>query len=81
MSRWPILKILVTALDLMLSDDAYGFVTPPPVTVSTSGLVPALDRLRERCQWRSRFLHASNDALRDKLVPINKKASIRVQRL
>ncbi|WP_350283477.1 23S rRNA (adenine(2503)-C(2))-methyltransferase RlmN [Nitrosomonas sp.] len=68
---------LVTALDLMLSDDAYG-LSRRRVTVSTSGLVPALDRLRERCPVALAVsLHAPNDALRDQLVPINKKYPIR----
>ena len=68
---------LVTALDLMLDDDAYG-LSRRRVTVSTSGLVPALDRLRERCPVALAVsLHAPNDALRDVLVPINKKYPIR----
>lgn len=68
---------LVTALDLMLSDDAYG-LSRRRVTVSTSGLIPALDRLRERCPVALAVsLHAPNDALRDQLVPINKKYPIR----
>jgi 23S rRNA (adenine2503-C2)-methyltransferase len=68
---------VVTALDLMLSDDAYG-LSRRRVTVSTSGLVPALDRLRERCPVALAVsLHAPNDALRDQLVPINKKYPIK----
>ncbi|MXS85613.1 23S rRNA (adenine(2503)-C(2))-methyltransferase RlmN [Nitrosomonas sp. HPC101] len=68
---------VVTALDLMLSDDAYG-LSRRRVTVSTSGLVPALDRLRECCPVALAVsLHAPNDALRDQLVPINKKYPIR----
>lgn len=68
---------LAMALDLMLSDDAYG-LSRRRVTVSTSGLVPALDRLRERCPVALAVsLHAPNDALRDVLVPINKKYPIR----
>jgi len=44
------------------------------VTVSTSGLVPAMDRLAERCPVALAVsLHAPNDALRDQIVPINKK--------
>ncbi|NTV11851.1 MAG: radical SAM protein, partial [Zoogloea sp.] len=44
------------------------------VTVSTSGIVPAMDRLREACPTALAVsLHASNDALRDRLVPINQK--------
>jgi 23S rRNA (adenine2503-C2)-methyltransferase len=68
---------LVTALDLMLSDYAYG-LSRRRVTVSTSGLVPAIDRLRERCPVALAIsLHAPNDALRDELVPINKKYPIK----
>lgn len=64
---------VVTALDLMLDDHAYG-LSRRRVTVSTSGLVPAIDRLRERCPVALAIsLHAPNDALRDRLVPINKK--------
>jgi len=64
---------VVTALNLMLDDHAYG-LSRRRVTVSTSGLVPALDRLREQCPVALAVsLHAPNDALRDYLVPINKK--------
>lgn len=64
---------VVTALDLMLDDNAYG-LSRRRVTVSTSGLVPAMDRLRERCPVALAVsLHAPNDALRDQLVPINRK--------
>ncbi|MDN5752110.1 MAG: 23S rRNA (adenine(2503)-C(2))-methyltransferase RlmN [Nitrosospira sp.] len=67
---------VVTALDLMLDDNAYG-LSRRRVTVSTSGLVPAMDRLRERCPVALAVsLHAPNDALRDQLVPINKKYPI-----
>jgi len=61
------------ALRLMLDDHAYG-LSRRRVTVSTSGIVPALDRLREACPVALAVsLHAPNDALRDKLVPINCK--------
>jgi 23S rRNA (adenine2503-C2)-methyltransferase len=64
---------VVTALNLMLDDHAYG-LSRRRVTVSTSGLVPAMDRLRDACPVALAVsLHAPNDALRDKLVPINKK--------
>ncbi|MDO9063654.1 MAG: 23S rRNA (adenine(2503)-C(2))-methyltransferase RlmN [Sulfuricella sp.] len=63
----------VTALRLMLDDNAYG-LSRRRVTVSTSGIVPAMDRLREQCPVALAVsLHAPNDALRDILVPINKK--------
>lgn len=68
---------VVTALDLMLDDNAYG-LSRRRVTVSTSGLVPAMDRLRERCPVALAVsLHAPNDKLRDQLVPINKKYPIK----
>ncbi len=68
---------VVAALDLMLDDHAYG-LSRRRVTVSTSGLVPAIDRLRERCPVALAIsLHAPNDDLRDQLVPINKKYPIK----
>jgi len=64
---------VVTALKLMLDDRAYG-LSRRRVTVSTSGLVPAIDRLRDACPVALAVsLHAPNDALRDRLVPINRK--------
>ena len=64
---------VVTALGIMLDDHAYG-LSRRRVTVSTSGIVPAMDRLAERCPVALAVsLHAPNDALRDVLVPINKK--------
>ncbi|MDO8436684.1 MAG: 23S rRNA (adenine(2503)-C(2))-methyltransferase RlmN [Nitrosomonadaceae bacterium] len=68
---------VATALDLMLDDNAYG-LSRRRVTVSTSGLVPAMDRLRERCPVALAVsLHAPNDALRDQLVPVNRKYPIK----
>jgi 23S rRNA (adenine2503-C2)-methyltransferase len=68
---------VVTALRLMLDDHAYG-LSRRRVTVSTSGVVPAIDRLRESCPVALAVsLHAPNDALRDVLVPINKKYPLR----
>ena len=68
---------LVPALNLMLDDNAYG-LSRRRVTVSTSGIVPAMDRLRDACPTALAVsLHASNDALRDKLVPINQKYPLR----
>jgi len=64
---------LIPALRLMLDDNAYG-LSRRRVTVSTSGLVPAMDRLAEACPVALAVsLHAPTDGLRDKLVPINKK--------
>ena len=66
-------EALVPALNLMLDDHAYG-LSRRRVTVSTSGVVPAMDRLRESCPTALAVsLHAPNDALRDVLVPINQK--------
>lgn len=64
---------LVPALQLMLHDDAYG-LSRRKVTVSTSGVVPMIDRLGRDCPVALAVsLHAPNDALRDTLVPINRK--------
>ncbi len=64
---------VVTALHLMLDDNAYG-LSRRRVTVSTSGILPAMDRLRDECPVSLAVsLHAPNDALRDRLVPINRK--------
>jgi 23S rRNA (adenine2503-C2)-methyltransferase len=64
---------VVAAMRIMLDDNAYG-LSRRRVTLSTSGLVPGLDRLREECPVALAVsLHAPNDALRDTLVPINRK--------
>ena len=63
----------VAALKLMLDQDAYG-LSRRRVTLSTSGIVPMIDRLREECPVALAVsLHAPNDALRDRLMPINRK--------
>jgi 23S rRNA (adenine2503-C2)-methyltransferase len=68
---------VVAAMRLMLDDAAYG-LSRRRVTLSTSGLVPAMDRLRDTLPVALAVsLHAPNDALRDKLVPINRKYPIR----
>jgi 23S rRNA (adenine2503-C2)-methyltransferase len=68
---------VVAAMQLMLDDHAYG-ISRRRLTLSTSGLVPAIDRLREACPVALAVsLHAPNDALRDQLVPINRKYPIR----
>jgi 23S rRNA (adenine2503-C2)-methyltransferase len=68
---------VVTAMRLMLDDNAYG-LSRRRVTLSTAGLVPGIDRLREACPVALAVsLHAPNDALRDELVPINRKWPIR----
>ena len=64
---------VVPALRLFLDDDAYG-LSRRRVTLSTSGLVPWIDRLRDECPVALAVsLHAPTDALRDRLVPINRK--------
>lgn len=64
---------VVRAMNLMMDDFAYGF-SKRRVTLSTSGIVPALRRLSEVSEVALAIsLHAPNDALRDRLVPINKK--------
>lgn len=67
---------VVPAMRLMLDDYAYG-LSRRRVTLSTAGVVPLLERLREECPVSLAVsLHAPNDALRDQLVPINKKYPI-----
>jgi len=64
---------LVPALRVMLDDHAYG-LSRRRVTVSTSGVVPMIDRLQSDCPVALAVsLHAPNDALRDDLVPLNRK--------
>ncbi|MGH8701595.1 MAG: 23S rRNA (adenine(2503)-C(2))-methyltransferase RlmN [Burkholderiales bacterium] len=68
---------VVAAIRLMLDDSAYG-LSRRRVTLSTAGLVPGIDRLGEACPVALAVsLHAPNDALRDELVPINRKYPIR----
>src|SRR4051812_37944256 len=67
---------LVPALRIMLDDHGYG-LSRRRVTVSTSGVVPMIDRLGEDCPVALAVsLHAPNDELRDKLVPLNRKYPI-----
>jgi len=71
----PLLNFEATAaaLKLMVDEDAYG-LSRRRVTLSTSGIVPMIDRLREECPVALAVsLHAPNDALRDRLMPINRK--------
>jgi len=64
---------VVTAMNLMIEDNAYG-LSKRRVTLSTSGVVPALDRLKVVSDVSLAVsLHAANDALRDQLVPLNRK--------
>ncbi|HEX2547532.1 MAG TPA: 23S rRNA (adenine(2503)-C(2))-methyltransferase RlmN [Ramlibacter sp.] len=67
---------LVPALRVMLDDHGYG-LSRRRVTVSTSGVVPMIDRLGEDCPVALAVsLHAPTDELRDKLVPLNRKYPI-----
>lgn len=69
---------VVAAMQLMLDDNAYG-LSRRRVTVSTSGVVPALDRLGDVIDVSLAVsLHAPNNELRDKLVPLNRKYPIEV---
>jgi 23S rRNA (adenine2503-C2)-methyltransferase len=63
----------ITAVRIMMDDFAYG-LSKRRVTVSTAGVVPAMDRLGDTLDMRLAVsLHATNDDLRNELVPVNKK--------
>jgi len=67
---------VVTSLKVMLDDHAYG-LSRRRVTVSTSGVVPMMERLGNDCPVALAVsLHAPNDVLRDSLVPLNRKYSL-----
>ena len=67
---------VVAAVHLMLDDNAYG-LSKRRVTISTAGVVPALNRLREECDVSLALsLHAPNDKIRDTIVPLNQKYPI-----
>ena len=67
------LDAVIPALKLFLDDNAYG-LSRRRVTVSTSGLVPQMDRLAAECPVALAVsLHAPDDALRDRLVPVNRR--------
>ncbi|MBT3196255.1 MAG: 23S rRNA (adenine(2503)-C(2))-methyltransferase RlmN [Gammaproteobacteria bacterium] len=64
---------VVSAMELMREDFAYG-LSRRRITLSTAGIVPMMDRLKAECHVSLALsLHATNDALRDQLVPINQK--------
>ena len=76
----PLLNIanVVPAMEIMLDDFAYG-LSKRRVTLSTSGVVPALDMLRDKIDVALAIsLHAPNDELRDEIMPINKKYNIKM---
>lgn len=67
---------VVDAMNIMMHDNCYG-ISKRRVTLSTSGVVPALDKLGEHTDaCLAISLHAPNDELRNELVPINKKYPI-----
>jgi 23S rRNA (adenine2503-C2)-methyltransferase len=67
---------VVAAMNIMTDDDAYG-LSKRRVTLSTSGVVPAMDRLAEVTDVSLAVsLHAPNDELRNELVPLNRKYPI-----
>ncbi|BFU59358.1 MULTISPECIES: bifunctional tRNA (adenosine(37)-C2)-methyltransferase TrmG/ribosomal RNA large subunit methyltransferase RlmN [Rodentibacter] len=75
----PLLNVanVVPAMEIMLDDFAYG-LSKRRVTLSTSGVVPALDNLSKMIDVALAIsLHAPNDQLRDEIVPINKKYNIK----
>jgi 23S rRNA m2A2503 methyltransferase len=68
---------VMSAIDLMMDDNAYG-LSKRRVTISTSGVVPAIKRLHEYTDASLALsLHAPNDELRDQIVPINRKYPIK----
>ena len=70
------LKHVVPAMDLMMDDFGFG-LSKRRVTLSTSGVVPALDKLGDQIDVALAIsLHAPNDTLRDEIVPVNKKYNI-----
>ncbi|PCJ47899.1 MAG: 23S rRNA (adenine(2503)-C(2))-methyltransferase RlmN [Gammaproteobacteria bacterium] len=69
---------VVAAMNLLLDDNAYG-LSKRRVTLSTSGILPALDKLLDYTDVALAVsLHAPNDELRNELVPINKKYPIKM---
>ncbi|MCG8324607.1 MAG: 23S rRNA (adenine(2503)-C(2))-methyltransferase RlmN [Thiotrichales bacterium] len=71
----PLLNLdnVIPALRLMTDDQAYG-LAKRRVTVSTAGVVPGIDKLATECDVALAVsLHAANDELRDRIVPLNRK--------
>ena len=68
---------VVSAMKIMLEDNAYN-ISKKKLTLSTSGVIPALDRLKDDCPVALAVsLHASNDQVRDIIIPLNKKYPIK----
>ncbi len=76
----PLLNMdaLIPALNMMMDDFAFA-ISKRRLTVSTAGVVPAIDELRQKVDvCLAVSLHATNDKLRDELVPLNKKYPIKM---
>jgi len=74
----PLLNLnnVVPAMEIMLDDFGFG-LSKRRVTLSTSGVVPALDKLGDMIDVALAIsLHAPNDLIRDEIVPLNKKYNI-----
>jgi 23S rRNA (adenine2503-C2)-methyltransferase len=68
---------VMDALSLMMEDNAYG-LSKRRVTISTAGVVPAIDKLKDYTDASLAVsLHAPNDELRNQIVPVNRKYPIR----
>jgi 23S rRNA (adenine2503-C2)-methyltransferase len=67
---------VIDAMKIMLDDNAYN-LSKRKLTLSTSGMIPGLDRLGDDCPVSLAIsLHASNDVVRDQIIPLNKKYPI-----
>jgi len=68
---------VVTAMKIMLDDNAYN-LSKRKLTLSTSGMIPGIDKLKDDCPVSLAVsLHASNDEVRDEIIPLNKKYPIK----
>lgn len=68
---------VVTAMKIMLDDNAYN-LSKRKLTLSTSGMIPGLDKLKDDCPVSLAVsLHASNDEVRSQIIPLNKKYPIK----
>lgn len=71
-------EAVVAAIRLMLDDNSFG-LSKRKITLSTAGVVPGIDRLRKVCPVSLAVsLHAPNNSLRNKLVPLNRKYPIEI---
>lgn len=68
---------VIAAMKIMLDDNAYN-LSKRKLTLSTSGMIPGIDRLKDDCPVSLAVsLHASNDEVRDVIIPLNKKYPIK----